>query len=103
MNQLLFTVYDSKAEIFLPPFFVPTIGIASRAFEDSINSDDHQFGKHPQDYTLFFLGSYSQDNAEFDLCDKKSYGNGVEFLRPDELKPTGVPPNGQNQPTIPDD
>jgi len=78
----IFTVYDSKAETFMPPFFVPSKGLAIRAFEDCINSNEHHFGKHPADYTLFSLGSFDTDTGEFDITDRISVGNGVEFVNP---------------------
>lgn len=81
MEQKIYTVYDQKAESFLPPFFVPTRGLAVRAFEDCVNSKDHQFGKHPQDYTLFYLGTFDQDNASWNIESPQSQGNGVEFVR----------------------
>ena len=84
-NQLIFTVYDTKAETYMPPFFVPSKGLAIRAFEDCINSQDHHFGKHPADYTLFSLGHFDTDHGEFILTDRISIGNGVEFINP--LKP----------------
>lgn len=80
MLHKLFTIYDEKAEVFLPPFFVPTLGIALRAFTDTINSKDHQFGKHPADYTIFQLGSFDDATAELEQKPKKSLGNGVEFI-----------------------
>jgi len=80
MKHLLFTVYDEKAEMFMSPFFVPTLGLAIRAFADCVNSDDHHFGKHPQDYTLFGLGEFDDSDATFNHKSKKSLGNGVEFL-----------------------
>jgi len=79
----LFTVYDEKAEAFLPPFFVPTEGIAKRAFSDCVNNKEHAFGKHPQDYSLFYMGEFFDDNGQIVLTDRKSLGNGVEFLRPE--------------------
>lgn len=82
MKHLLFTVYDEKAEVFTAPFFVPTVGLATRAFTDCINSDEHHFGKHPHDYTLFSLGSFEDADASIDFERKKSIGNGVEFLNP---------------------
>ena len=103
MNHLLFTVYDEKAQVFLPPFFVPTIGIATRAFTDAINSDTHQFGQHPSDYTLFRLGYFDDATAEMVSDDKKSLGNGVEFVNQspsNELsEPTHATPN---PPILPD-
>ena len=82
MRTILFTIYDEKAEVFLPPFFVPTLGIATRAFSDCINGPEHQFSKHPQDYTLFQLGEFFDDDCHFELHEKKSLGNGVEFITP---------------------
>ena len=84
-KQQCYTVYDSKAETFMPPFFVPARGLAIRAFEDCINSDTHHFGKHPADYTLFFIGVFNMNAGDFDQITKQSVGNGVEFLNP--LKP----------------
>ena len=78
--QKLFTVYDQAAEIFLPPFFVPSTGIAKRAFKDCVNSPDHQFGKHPQDYTLFYLGEFKDDDGTFNLVTAQTLGNGVEYV-----------------------
>ncbi len=87
--QQIYTVHDVKGETFMPPFFVPSRGLAIRAFEDCINSEDHHFGKHPADYTLFSLGIFDTDSGEFDLTDRLSVGNGIEFLNP--LKPSGNP------------
>ena len=98
MKHLLFTIYDEKAEVFLPPFFVPTIGIATRAFKDSINSDDHTFGKHPSDYTLFQLGSFDDHDASLEPADKKSLGNGVEFIDNTPPERQHGPPNTPIQP-----
>ena len=78
--QKLYTVYDEKAEAFLPPFFVPAHGLALRAFKDCVNSKDHQFGKHPSDYTLFYLGDWDDVTCEFDIGTRRSLGNGVEFM-----------------------
>lgn len=104
MLHKLFTVFDSKAEIFLPPFFVPTLGIAKRAFIDCINSPDHQFGKHPSDYTLFQLGNFNDaDGMMEEPYTKKSIGNGVEFLDPEHEHSIGEFTNGQtNTPIQPD-
>lgn len=86
-KQLMFTVFDTKAETFMPPFFVPSRGLAIRAFEDCINSKEHHFGQHPADYTLFYLGYFDTDVGKFGEPEKTSVGNGVEFvntLKPDK-------------------
>lgn len=60
----LFTVHDAKAEAYLSPFFAPTTGIAIRIYTDMSNEASHAFHQHPEDYTLFELGSYDDSNAQ---------------------------------------
>lgn len=77
----VFSVYDEKAQAFLPPFILPKVAQAKRIFSDCINSDDHQFGNHPDDYTLFRLGTFNDEDGQFLLeRAKQSLGNGVEFI-----------------------
>lgn len=81
MIQKMFTIYDEKADAFLPPFFLPTNGMALRTFADCVNDDKHAFGKNPQDYTLFSVGNFDDGTGRtFIENANKSLGNGVEFL-----------------------
>lgn len=79
MKQNAYTVYDEKAQAFLPPFFMHQDGMATRTFADCVNDADHNFGKHPHDYTLFQIGSFDDNTGELTATEKKSLGNGVEF------------------------
>jgi len=76
--QKIFTVYDEKAEAYLPPFFLNTNGEAIRAITDCVNDLKHQFGKHPSDYTLFSLGTYDPQSGTFEN-EKAPLGNLLEF------------------------
>lgn len=60
MNLKRFTIFDSKAEASLPPFYRISTGVALRDFEASCNDPNHDFSKYGGDYTLFELGSYDQ-------------------------------------------
>lgn len=62
----VFTVFDSKTESYLPPFYQPALGAALRSFADVCNDPSHAFNKHPSDYTLFHLGSFDDSTARFD-------------------------------------
>jgi len=87
MKLEMFAVYDIKARAYLPPFFLPRREMAARIFGECINSKDHQFGRHPADYTLFHLGTYDDENASIELQHAPhSMGAGVEYLER-ELKP----------------
>ncbi len=62
MNSEIFSVYDSCAKRYLPPFFAPTIDEALRSFRKICNEPEHAFYQDASDYSLFHLGSF---NAEF--------------------------------------
>lgn len=84
MIHNLFTIHDVKAMAFLPPFILPRSEMAVRTFSDCINSKDHQFGAHPEDYTLFRLGRFDDETAKYILEDAPySIGNGLEFVNPE--------------------
>jgi len=63
MIQKIFSVYDNKAEAFLPPFFCATRGQAIRMLTDAVSDPAHQFAKHPEDFALFELGTYNDANG----------------------------------------
>lgn len=82
----IFTVYDSKAEAYLPPFYLSTKGQAIRAFTDTANDPNHTFYKHPEDYTLFLLGQFEDGNASFHLQKTPiAMGKAIEFKTTREL------------------
>lgn len=81
MKLEIFTVYDSKAESYLPPFFLPQIAQAKRSFANCCkDKENHAFGQNPQDYTLFHLGQYDDGNATIENNKIISLGNGIEFF-----------------------
>lgn len=76
-----FSVYDSKAEAYLPPFFSKTTGLALRSFETAANKADHDFHDHAGDYTLFELGSFNEQTAEFTaLKSPHNLGTALTFI-----------------------
>lgn len=56
----IFAVYDAKAAAFLRPFFERSVGTATRAFEVVVKDETHQFGMHPEDYSLHQLGEWDE-------------------------------------------
>ena len=60
----IFSIYDSKAEQHLPPFFLANSKMAIRAISNAANDPKHAFSINPQDYTLFhfeFLEPFESD------------------------------------------
>jgi hypothetical protein len=65
MTMLLnaYTVYDNKALTYNVPFFTSTDGSAVRMFADLANDTNTQIGRHPSDYSLFFIGGYDDSKG----------------------------------------
>ncbi len=63
MELRMFAVYDSKAQLHIQPFFLRSDAEAVRAFGDLINDPGHPFGRHPEDYTLMFVGSFDEEKG----------------------------------------
>lgn len=60
----MFAIRDNQTESFDQPFFSPAIGSAKRAFMDAVSKKDSSFYNHPDDYTLFHLGTFNQFTGE---------------------------------------
>jgi hypothetical protein len=67
MLQQIFSIYDSKIEAYMQPFFMPTTGAAIRMITDALDDPAHTFTRHPEDYTLFHLGSYEDGRSVFEI------------------------------------
>lgn len=78
MTQSAFSVYDSKSEKYLPPFIASTPGVAERIFGDMVASEGHPFNKHPEDYTLYKLGTWEETTAEFRSSDHSVIATGLQ-------------------------
>lgn len=83
MIHSMFSVYDQKADAYLPPWIMPRVSMAQRVFGDCVNSSDHQFSHHPEDYTLFHLGDWDDETGEFRSLPsgKRSLGLALEYVK----------------------
>ncbi len=81
MEHRIFTVFDEKAKAYLPPFVLAEVGMALRIFGDCVNSKDHQFGKHPHDYTLFAIGCFDDSTGTIsELNNRGVVANGAQVV-----------------------
>lgn len=56
----IYSIFDSKAECYLQPFFCPTRAVALRHFSQACNDETTQFYLYPGDFTLFELGDFNE-------------------------------------------
>ena len=58
--KFVYSVFDSKADAYLQPFFAPTRGVAVRMFETAAQDVAHDFHRHAGDFTLFEIGEFDE-------------------------------------------
>lgn len=84
----MFVIYDSKSESYGQPFYQQATGAAIRGFSDEANGKraDSAIAAHPEDYTLFEIGTYNHSTGLIEILDAKiSRGCAIDFVRA-ELK-----------------
>lgn len=65
----MYSVRDSKGEIYNPPFFNKTHGEAERNFRELANDEKSMVSKYPEDYDLYYLGNYDDQTGKFQAED----------------------------------
>lgn len=82
MKMIIFSVYDSKAQSFLPPFFMQNDGMAVRIFSECANDKEHQFGRFSSDFTLFAIGEFDDATGIISpAAQHRSLGLAASFVR----------------------
>jgi len=71
----MYTVYDSKSEVYTNPFYFRNKGECIRSFTETVNDGQSTFSKYPSDFTLFeiadfdeFTGSIKLHSAKISIC-----------------------------------
>lgn len=82
MISKIYCVYDSKAETYSPPMLNKTKAEALRDFATAANNPQTLPGKFPEDFTLFELGAYNDQNASFELHPTAiALGKAIEYVQ----------------------
>lgn len=63
MKMQLFALRDTALEAYGAVMTYSATGQAVREFTDQVNDKQSQINKHPEDYMLFFLGTYDNDTG----------------------------------------
>lgn len=82
MKLEIFSVFDSAAKAFMAPFLAETIEVAIRRFRATVNHEGSDFGRFPEDYTLFHVGTFHQeDGSLLALSTPHSLGVALTFVQ----------------------
>lgn len=66
----MYSVYDKKAGSYQTPFFQPSDGVATRAFQEAISDKNSLFSKYPDDFSLFFVASFNVLDGSLSFLEK---------------------------------
>lgn len=88
MKLRIYTVYDCKGLFYGPPFYSQTDGSALRAFSEVVNDPSTPIGRHPRDYSLFFIGEFDDQHGEvLSVAPKQHIADGSVLLQVQEGLP----------------
>ena len=83
MKLNAYTIYDVASGIYMRPFFSPADGQAIRGFKDIATDADHEVGKHPEDYTLYRIGTYNDTTGAIAGEELEKMATGLEMVSED--------------------
>ena len=69
MKMVIVSILDTAAGAYGRPAYVVSEGVAVRQFQDEVNRahEDNQLYKHPDDFQLFYIGTFDDNTGGFDL------------------------------------
>lgn len=65
----LYTIRDAKAEAAMKPILFEQDAIAIRQFELTVTNADNPMSQNPEDYTLYKIGIWDDENMLIEACD----------------------------------
>ena len=85
MITMVFSIYDNKASAFASPFLQANEEMALRGIRTVISSQPEQMmSQYPEDFELYYLGTFDDQSGEFVGQTPKSIGNIKLMLAPTE-------------------
>lgn len=91
MILFVFSVEDTRAGMFSPPFMMRSNGEALRAFSELANDKKTSVGQHPTEFRLVRLCTFDDELGLFDGQEKLQLGLASDFVAQREV-PVGVTP-----------
>jgi hypothetical protein len=65
----VYSIRDSKGEVFNQPFFQKTHGEAERSFSRLVKDESSTLAAYPEDFDLYYLGEYDDQTGLIDSLD----------------------------------
>lgn len=72
MKFNIYSIYDVKAGAYVRPIYMRSDEEMMASVFETAKDQNSGFYKHPDDYTVFLLGTFDEENAEIDFHGPKS-------------------------------
>jgi hypothetical protein len=85
MKLSMYTIQDVKVGAYMQPFYTTNEATAIRAIKNLLTDPDHQFSKNPEDFALYHLGVYDDEDGKHLLNDAPNHmHNLIDLLEPQD-------------------
>lgn len=64
MKFKMYCIYDAVTKNYHIPFYMRSHAEAVRSYENALNDSESPASKNPQDYSMFYVGEYDDDNGQ---------------------------------------
>lgn len=82
MKTNVYSIYDEKAQAYLPPFYFDHHGQALRAFQSSLKDKNSNISQYPEDYSIYHLGEFNKVSGKFTSLNEPKYLNrATDFVK----------------------
>lgn len=78
--KYVFAVKDEAVSAFGQPIFVRARGEALRAFQDECANKDSAIHKHPNDYSLWNIGTYDDNTGALTALEPQKIASARDYL-----------------------
>ncbi len=83
-QESIYSIFDAKANAFHTPFFSTNHSTAIRSFEQAALDEGHEFNRHSEDYSLWFIGQFDAESGELSSNVPVSIANARDFVHAEE-------------------
>jgi hypothetical protein len=80
MRMNVYSVFDRASGVYDRPWCAHSDQAACRSFSDVACDADHPVGKHPDDFTLFRVGTWNDEKGELRASSVEKVINGAEAV-----------------------
>jgi len=67
MKLFMYSIFDAKSKLYSRPFYVINEQVAQRTAIDLVSDPGQPFSQHPEDFTMFEIGTFNDEDCKFDL------------------------------------